>query len=33
MGKSNIPPLKFRPLLKSAIWGGEKIAQIGRAHV
>ncbi|MCM1292384.1 MAG: class I mannose-6-phosphate isomerase [Bacteroides sp.] len=22
----NIPPLKFRPLLKSAIWGGEKIA-------
>ena len=28
MGKSNIPPLKFRPLLKSAIWGGEKIAPL-----
>lgn len=22
----NIPPLKFRPILKSVIWGGEKIA-------
>lgn len=22
----NIPPLKFKPILKSAIWGGEKIA-------
>ena len=26
MTKANIPPLKFRPILKSAIWGGEKIA-------
>lgn len=26
METPNIPPLKFRPLLKSAIWGGEKIA-------
>ena len=24
--KSNIPPLMFRPILKSAIWGGEQIA-------
>lgn len=24
--KPNIPPLKFRPILKSAIWGGELIA-------
>ena len=24
----NIPPLKFRPILKSAIWGGEKIAPL-----
>lgn len=24
--KVNIPPLKFRPILKSAIWGGELIA-------
>ncbi len=23
---NNIPPLKFRPILKSVIWGGEKIA-------
>lgn len=26
MSSANIPPLKFRPILKSAIWGGEKIA-------
>lgn len=26
MEKVNIPPLKFRPILKSVIWGGEKIA-------
>lgn len=26
MNNVNIPPLKFRPILKSAIWGGEKIA-------
>lgn len=26
MSSLNIPPLKFRPILKSAIWGGEKIA-------
>lgn len=26
MATPNIPPLKFRPILKSAIWGGEKIA-------
>jgi len=26
MSTVNIPPLKFRPILKSAIWGGEKIA-------
>lgn len=26
MSTINIPPLKFRPILKSAIWGGEKIA-------
>lgn len=26
METPNIPPLKFEPLLKSAIWGGEKIA-------
>ena len=26
MSAVNIPPLKFRPILKSAIWGGEKIA-------
>lgn len=26
MNTANIPPLKFRPILKSAIWGGEKIA-------
>lgn len=26
MDKTNIPPLKFRPILKSVIWGGEKIA-------
>lgn len=26
MNSINIPPLKFRPILKSAIWGGEKIA-------
>lgn len=26
MTKANIPPLKFKPILKSAIWGGEKIA-------
>ena len=26
MSTANIPPLKFRPILKSAIWGGEKIA-------
>lgn len=26
MEKTNIPPLKFRPILKSVIWGGEKIA-------
>lgn len=23
---NNIPPLKFRPILKSVVWGGEKIA-------
>lgn len=28
MENVNIPPLKFRPLLKSAIWGGEKIAPL-----
>lgn len=28
MSLINIPPLKFRPLLKSAIWGGEKIAPL-----
>lgn len=28
MDTPNIPPLKFRPLLKSAIWGGEKIAPL-----
>ncbi len=28
MNNPNIPPLKFRPLLKSAIWGGEKIAPL-----
>ena len=22
----NIPPLKFKPILKSVVWGGEKIA-------
>ncbi|MDE7410534.1 MAG: class I mannose-6-phosphate isomerase [Paramuribaculum sp.] len=26
MSSVNIPPLKFQPILKSAIWGGEKIA-------
>lgn len=26
MSSVNIPPLKFKPILKSAIWGGEKIA-------
>lgn len=26
MQNLNIPPLKFRPILKSVIWGGEKIA-------
>lgn len=26
MQTPNIPPLKFRPILKSVIWGGEKIA-------
>lgn len=26
MATLNIPPMKFRPILKSAIWGGEKIA-------
>lgn len=26
MQSVNIPPLKFRPILKSVIWGGEKIA-------
>ncbi len=26
MKSVNIPPLKFKPILKSAIWGGEKIA-------
>lgn len=26
METPNIPPLKFQPILKSAIWGGEKIA-------
>ncbi len=26
MNSANIPPLKFRPILKSVIWGGEKIA-------
>ncbi len=28
MSNINIPPLKFRPILKSAIWGGEKIAPL-----
>lgn len=28
MSEVNIPPLKFRPILKSAIWGGEKIAPL-----
>ena len=28
MENINIPPLKFRPILKSAIWGGEKIAPL-----
>ena len=28
MSNVNIPPLKFRPILKSAIWGGEKIAPL-----
>ncbi len=28
MENMNIPPLKFRPILKSAIWGGEKIAPL-----
>lgn len=28
MENVNIPPLKFRPILKSAIWGGEKIAPL-----
>ncbi len=28
METPNIPPLKFRPILKSAIWGGEKIAPL-----
>ena len=28
MSTYNIPPLKFRPILKSAIWGGEKIAPL-----
>ncbi len=28
MEKANIPPLKFRPILKSVIWGGEKIAPL-----
>lgn len=28
MEKVNIPPLKFRPILKSVIWGGEKIAPL-----
>lgn len=26
MSESHIPPLKFRPILKSVVWGGEKIA-------
>ena len=26
MQSNNIPPLKFNPILKSVIWGGEKIA-------
>ena len=26
MQSIDIPPLKFRPILKSVIWGGEKIA-------
>ncbi len=26
MSQANIPPLKFRPILKSVVWGGEKIA-------
>ena len=26
MASSNIPPLKFEPILKSVVWGGEKIA-------
>lgn len=28
MENFNIPPLKFRPILKSAIWGGEKIVAL-----
>lgn len=28
MEKANIPPLKFEPILKSTIWGGEKIAKL-----
>ena len=28
MENMNLPPLKFRPILKSAIWGGEKIAPL-----
>ena len=28
MENMNIPPLKFRPIQKSAIWGGEKIAPL-----
>lgn len=26
MNTPNLPPLKFRPILKSVVWGGEKIA-------
>ena len=26
MDNVNIPPLKFKPILKSVVWGGEKIA-------
>lgn len=26
MDNVNIPPLKFTPILKSVVWGGEKIA-------
>lgn len=26
MSTTNIPPLKFKPILKSVVWGGEKIA-------